>query len=399
MSIIVLKKVPKIIAIFSFFLCLALLIFSVISSNFLPQTLFTQSAEDISLSAPFPVVAKQKKGAATLNLFGLIPISTANVAVSSPPQLIVGGSPFGIKLLAKGVMVVGISKVQTKNGSCCPAEEAGLCLGDVITAVNNTPISTNASLQSIVSKTKGESVTLLVEHKGSGKTVTLTPALSEEGVYRIGLWVRDSTAGLGTLTFCDPSTGVYGGLGHGVCDTDTGELVPMSSGEIVYATVKGTRKGVAGTPGELKGTLISNAPLGNLTVNCPWGVFGTLTKPLEGESLPLGYKQEVEEGEAVIYSSANGTPKSYSCKIEKINLSDKTTQNMVIKITDPNLIAQTGGIVQGMSGSPVVQKGKLVGAVTHVFVNDPTRGYAVFAETMWQTAKEITENKELKKAS
>ncbi len=399
MSVIVLKKIPKIIAILSFFLCLALLICSVISVNFLPQTLFTQSGEDITFSVPFPVVAKQNQGQASLNLFGCIPISTANVEFSNPPKLVVGGTPFGIKLLAKGVMVVGISKVQTKKGACCPADEAGLHLGDIITAINNTPVATNASLQTLVAKTKGKTVTLTVEHNGKTKTITLTPALSEEGVYRIGLWVRDSTAGLGTLTFCEPQTGVYGGLGHGVCDTDTGELVPMSSGEIVYANVTGTRKGVAGTPGELKGSLISNAPLGSLKVNCQWGVFGTLAKPLEGETVPLGYKQEVEEGDALLYSSINGTLKGYTCKIEKINISEKTTQNMVIKITDPNLIAQTGGIVQGMSGSPLVQKGKLVGAVTHVFVNDPTRGYAVFAETMWQTAKQLPAENSLKKAS
>ncbi len=399
MSVIVLKKIPKLLAILSFFLCLALLICSVISSNFLPQTLFTHSGEDITLRAPFPVVAKQQQGEATLNLFGCIPISTANVQCSNPPELVVGGSPFGIKLLAKGVMVVGISKVQTQNGSCCPADEAGLHLGDIITAVNNTPVSTNSALHTLVTKTKGGSVTLTVEHNGKAKTVELTPALSEEGVYRIGLWVRDSTAGLGTLTFCEPQTGIYGGLGHGVCDADTGELVPMSSGEIVYANVNGTRKGVAGTPGELKGTLISNAPLGTLRVNCHHGVFGILETPLQGETLPLGYKQEVDEGEALLYSSVNGNQKAYSCKIEKVNVSDRTTQNMVIKITDPSLISQTGGIVQGMSGSPIVQKGKLVGAVTHVFVNDPTRGYAVFAETMWQTAKQLAENNELKKAS
>lgn len=399
MSVIVLKKIPKIIAVCSFFLCLALLFCSVASASFLPQTLFAQSAENISLSTPIPIVAKQEKGGATLNLFGCIPISTANVEVTNPPQLVVGGTPFGIKLLAKGVMVVGISKVETQNGSCCPAEDAGICLGDVITAVNNTPVSTNASLQSLVSKTEGTTVTLSVEHSGKTKTLSLTPALSKDGVYRIGLWVRDSTAGLGTLTFYDPETGAYGGLGHGVCDTDTGELVPMSSGEIVCANLNGTRKGVAGTPGELKGTLVSNASLGTLTVNCSWGVFGTLSAPLKGETVPLGYKQEAEEGEATLLSAASGTVKEYSCTIQKINLSDKTTQNMVIKITDPDLIALTGGIVQGMSGSPLVQNGKLIGAVTHVFVNDPTRGYAVFAETMWQTAKECGQNNSLPKAS
>ena len=399
MSVIVLKKIPKIIAMLSFFLCLALLICSVITANALPKTLYTSGGQSISLASPLPTVAKMEQGKATLNLFGCIPISTANVEIENPPALVIGGTPFGIKLLAKGVMVVGISKVQTQNGSCCPADEAGLHLGDIITAVNNTPVSTNSALHTLVTKTKGGSVTLTVEHNGTAKTVEITPALSEEEVYRIGLWVRDSTAGLGTLTFCEPQTGIYGGLGHGVCDADTGELVPMSSGEIVYANVNGTRKGVAGTPGELKGTLISNAPLGTLRVNCHHGVFGVLETPLQGESLPLGYKQEVEEGEALIYSSVNGTPTAYSCKIEKVNVSEKTTQNMVIKITDPNLITQTGGIVQGMSGSPIVQKGKLVGAVTHVFVNDPTHGYGVFAETMWQTAKQLAENNELKKAS
>ncbi len=397
MSVIVLKKIPKILSIIAFFLCCSLLICSVISARTLPQTLYTDSGDPIALATPLPVVAKQQKGQASLNLFGCIPISTANVQTQTPPQLVLGGTPFGIQLLAKGVMVVGIGKVESKEGSCCPGNQAGLHLGDVITAVNHTPVSTNSALQTLIAKSSGKSLTLTVEHNQKTKILTLTPVLSQDGMYRAGIWVRDSTAGLGTLTFSHPQTGVYAGLGHGVCDSDTGELIPLSTGQIVAALVGGTRKGKAGSPGELKGSLVSGAPLGSLTLNCHHGVFGTLSTPLTGETLPLGYKQQVEEGEALIYCSADGSPKAYTCQIEKITLSQKTTQNMVIKITDPALLSLTGGIVQGMSGSPLVQKGKIVGAVTHVFVNDPSRGYAVFAETMWQTATQIATQQ--KKAS
>lgn len=390
MIIIVLKKIPKIITVIAFFLCCTLLIFSVISARTLPQTLYTQNGDPIALAAPLPVVAKPNKGQASLNLFGCIPISTANVQTQTPPQLVLGGTPFGIQLLAKGVMVVGIGKVESGKETCCPGKEAGLHLGDVILAVNSTPVSTNQALQSQISKSGGAPLTLTVEHSGKEKNLCLTPVLSEDGVYRAGIWVRDSTAGLGTLTFSHPQTGVYAGLGHGVCDTDTGELIPLSSGQIVAASVQGSRKGKAGAPGELKGSLISSLPLGSLTLNCHHGVFGTLSTPLSGQTLPLGYKQQVKEGEALVVCSADGTPKSYTCQIEKINLSQKTAQNMVIHITDPALIGLTGGIVQGMSGSPLVQDGKIIGAVTHVFVNDPTRGYGVFAETMWQTALQTT---------
>ncbi len=403
MSIIVLKKIPKILATLSFFLCIALLVMSAVSAGTVPQSFHLSSREDISFSSPFPMVATLKNSSnsspsATVKLFGCIPISTANVQLQSPPELVVGGNPFGVKILAKGVLVVGIAKVDTPKGTCCPGADAGLQLGDLILAVNNTPVSTNSQLQSFVAQGSGQPLTLSIQREGQGKTLTLHPVLSSEGIYRIGIWVRDSTAGLGTLTFYDPQTGMYAGLGHGVCDSDTGDLMPLSTGEIVQAHINGIRKGTAGNAGELKGTLISNASLGTIASNCECGVFGTMTTPLKGETFPLGYKQEVEEGDAFLYSAVSGTVTAYTCQVEKINVSDRTCQNMIVKITDPALLAQTGGIVQGMSGSPIVQQGKLIGAVTHVFVNDPTRGYAVFAETMWQTANALCETS-LPKAS
>ncbi len=399
MRTIVLKKIPKITATIAFFLCTALLFCSVITAGQLPRSLSTQTGDPIPFSAPFPTVAKTQGQEATFNLFGCIPISTVSVAWEAPPQLVVGGMPFGVKLLSKGVLVVGITKVETATGHCCPGKEAGLELGDLILSVNNTSVTTNSQLHSFVTQTQGNPLTLTVERQGTLKTLTLQPALSGEGVYRIGIWVRDSTAGLGTLTFYHPASGLYGGLGHGVCDTDTGELISLSKGEIVKATVNGIRKGTAGTPGELKGALISGSPLGTIGINCNCGVFGVLTAPVTGTSFPLGYKQEVTKGKAQVYSAVSGTLQPYECQIEKITLSDRTQQNMIVTITDRALLSQTGGIVQGMSGSPIVQNGKLVGAVTHVFVNDPTKGYAVFAETMWQTAKQLEETATLQKAS
>ena len=365
-----------------------LLIVSVISAGWVPQTLRYQSEQDLSLQTPLPMVATLNADHtnATVKLFGCIPISTTAVEMVSAPTLTLGGQPFGIKILSKGVLVVGIASVETPKGEVCPGKEGGLLVGDVILAVNDTPISTNQALSQMVTQTKGAPLTLSVERKGTAKTLTLQPVTSSEGIPRIGIWVRDSTAGLGTLTFYHPQSGVYGGLGHGVCDNDTGELMPLSTGEIVKAKLSGIEKGTAGKPGQLYGGLLSNASLGSITKNCSCGVYGTLTTPLSGESLPLGYKQEVQTGEALLYSSVSGSLVGYTCQIEKISLKESTTQNLIIRITDPDLLALTGGIVQGMSGSPLVQNGKLIGAVTHVFVNQPTRGYGVFAETMWETA-------------
>ena len=215
------------------------------------------------------------------------------------------------------------------------------------------------------------------------------------------MWIKDSCAGIGTMTFVTADGKIFAGLGHAICDADTGQIMPMNSGEIVPVELIGVTKGVRGAPGELKGYFSSTEPQGTLLSNSEAGVYGLLNCPAPaGEPVAVAMKQEVTRGEAQVLTTVNGgEPEYYTIQIERINYDEQSVaQNMVVHITDPRLLEQTGGIVQGMSGSPIVQNGKLIGAITHVFVNDPTRGYAIFAENMVETSQSVIE-KSLKQAS
>ena len=208
------------------------------------------------------------------------------------------------------------------------------------------------------------------------------------------MWVRDSSAGIGTLTYLDPESGIFAGLGHGVCDVDTGTLMPLYSGEAVNVAITGVTKGESGSPGELRGTFSQEAPIGTLVKNEATGIYGQMDGIPDilsqgGEPVAVAMRQEVHTGKAMIRTTISGdTPVEYEISIERVSLSEQNpTRNMVIRITDPRLLSATGGIVQGMSGSPILQNGKLVGAVTHVLVNDPTRGYGILIENMLETAQ------------
>ena len=203
------------------------------------------------------------------------------------------------------------------------------------------------------------------------------------------MWVRDSSAGVGTLTFVDAQAGVFAGLGHPISDSDTGERVALRSGEIVACQIVGCTGGTAGSPGELKGKFLSDHALGRICINGENGVYGTVSTAIAGQQTELAFAQEVLPGAAEILTTTSGeTPRSYRVYIEKVNDADPH-RNMVLRVTDPALLVQTGGIVQGMSGSPILQNGRLVGAVTHVLVNDPTRGYGIFAQTMLKQARAV----------
>lgn len=305
---------------------------------------------------------------------GEMRIKSVELNTEERRMLIPGGSPFGIKLRTDGVMVISV------NGGS-PAAKAGIRAGDVISSVNGIAVSTNAEISEAV-QTVPEESTIILTRKNGEMCVKLKPEISDERLI-IGAWVRDSSAGIGTMTFCDPETGRFGGLGHPVSDVTTGELMPLSSGEVTKAEIYGAVKGTGGEAGELCGDLCSGS-FGSLTANTPVGVFGELSEIPDQAAIPMAFRQEVKCGPAVILSTINGQePQEYSIEIEKINLCALSgTKSMVIRITDPRLLEQTGGIVRGMSGSPIIQDGMLAGAVTHVFLNDPTRGYAVFAESM-----------------
>ncbi len=377
---------------------------TLVLSYFVPNSFYVDSNENLSFSSyndfitvepDFPVTKEvfnpeNNRYNATAKLLGLFPIKEVSVTVTDEKIVTVCGSPFGVKLFTDGVLIVGFSKIDTENGSCCPAVDAGLLEGDLLKSIDGTAVFTNEDVAELIEESGGESLSMTVNRDGESVTVFVEPKLlSDKSGYKAGFWVRDSSAGIGTLTFYDPETMVFAGLGHAVCDVYTGSVIPFSSGEIVPAAITSVKKGLSGAPGELGGSFISTEELGTLKINSETGLYGSLEQKIKGISFPLAHKQDVVTGEAYILSTLNGTvPKEYSVQIESIMLSDNAmTKNMIIRVTDKELLEVSGGIVQGMSGSPIIQNGKLIGAVTHVFIGDPTKGYAIFAENMLEVSK------------
>ena len=327
-----------------------------------------------------------------LTLGGLFPVKDVTVTVTEDTVVMVCGTPFGIKLYTKGVLVVGLSDVETAAGNTNPAAAAGVCVGDTILAVNGQTVNTGDEVSALISGSGGKKVTLRLERDGVAFDAAFTPVKTADG-YRAGLWVRDSAAGIGTLTFYDPVEGTFAGLGHAVCDVDTGERMSLSDGEIVPARIFGVTKGKAGSPGELKGCFDTGS-LGTLEKNSDNGLYGSLTAfPFGWQTMAVARYQQVTVGYAQILCTVDGTrPRLYEVEIERVRYGGvDSSRNLVIRVVDKELLAKTGGIVQGMSGSPILQGGKLVGAVTHVLVDDPTRGYGIFAENMLITAETVSE--------
>ncbi len=326
-----------------------------------------------------------------LSLFGIIPIKEANLTEMNRVSLIPCGTPFGIKILTEGVIVVGLNEIDTQNGNVNPAKDSGIQVGDLIHAINGKDVTSNQDIAALVSASGGEPLTIRYTRNGKENTALLQPAWSKsDQKYKAGLWVRDSSAGIGTITYCDASGRLFGGLGHPVCDVDTGMILPLAQGEIVGANISGAKKGKVGSPGELIGSFTTDQAIGTLNSNTESGVFGSLNQPLCNHSaLPIAFKQEIHTGKATIYTTIkNNQPEEYQVEIESVNPDDKTNyKNMIVRITDERLLQETGGIVQGMSGSPIMQDGKIIGAVTHVFVNDPTKGYGIFIENMLQASQ------------
>lgn len=337
-----------------------------------------------------------------LKAFGIIPFSTVNVEVVDELHVSVLGTPFGMKLYTDGVLVIDITTVETVSGSISPGEDAGVKKGDYILSADGKQVLTNEELSAAVAASGGNRIKLVIKRGGTQKTVYVTPALSKEtNSYRIGLWVRDSSAGIGTLTFYSPATGIICGLGHGVCDEDTGDLLELKNGEIVSAEIVSVEKGSSGSPGQLKGRF-TYSTIGKIDCNSEKGVYSVLKGKLGFSRLTeTALKQEVRDGDAQILCTVDGRePQLYSCRIKKRSSAYlSATQNMTVTVTDPELLKLTGGIVQGMSGSPILQNGKLIGAVTHVLIDDPTTGYAIFAENMLKEAESTAGNAKVRKAS
>ena len=314
-----------------------------------------------------------------------IPVKNVGVEFTKEHKVVPCGQPFGVKIFTRGVVIVEISDVETPSGIENPAKSVGLKKGDIIIKVNGEKVSDNDKLIDLVQKNNDNELTFEVLRGNILFNVKIKPVKGEDNSYHLGIWIRDSSAGIGTLTFFDEKTNSFAGLGHGICDIDTGELLPLSHGDVVSASISGIVKGKKGIPGELKGYFIESDPIGKLVDNTQCGVFGILNKSIsDNESLSVAMKQQVKTGNAKIISTIEGIkPEFYDINIESINYNEyQPSKNMIIKITDGRLLEQTGGIIQGMSGSPIIQNGMLVGAVTHVFINDPQKGYAIFAENM-----------------
>lgn len=300
-----------------------------------------------------------------------------------------GGMPFGVKLYSDGVLIVGIGEVRCGNTVSSPAGDAGLLADDIILSVCGERVNDAAGVSALVEKSGGRTIEIAVRRGKSELYFSVTPAMSDDGSYKAGLIIRDGTAGIGTVTYIEPEIGSFAGLGHGICDSESGELVPLTRGAVVGAKISGVVKGESGAPGELQGYFCTGK-IGTVTDNTECGVYGVfcdIPTGLYTEPLPAAKASEIKEGEAeVLCTTGDDGIGRYTVRISDIDRSGRETKNFVVTVTDEELLSRTGGIVQGMSGSPIIQDGKLVGAVTHVLISDPTKGYGIFIENMLDAA-------------
>lgn len=295
-----------------------------------------------------------------------------------------GGEAFGIKMFTKGALIVKLEEFICKNEKVCPAIKSGLRVNDNIIVADNKEISSNDQFEKIIENSKGNKIKLKVIRNNKEICLDVTPKLCNDNKYKIGAWVRDSCAGIGTISYYDCDNMTYAALGHGICDVDTKELMPFESGKVVSAEINGISKSTSGNAGTLNGYL-TEKNIGDISLNTELGIYGKFNSiSSDKQKLEIAEKNELKTGSAVFYSTIDDSGvQEFEAQIISIgDTSDKTNKNFVIEITDKELLNKTGGIVQGMSGSPVVQDGKLVGVINHVFVNEPNKGYCVIVENM-----------------
>lgn len=301
----------------------------------------------------------------------LCPIVTAH-AETTRRSVILGGTPFGLTMYTGGVIVVNVDESYDS-----PALTAGVRSNDVITKANGKDVTSNEQLRQLIESSQGADIELSLMRGKSPISLSITPEQDDDGNYTAGMWVRDSTAGLGTVTYYDPTTRSFGALGHGICDRDTGMLLPLGRGRIMKAEISSVSKAQKGVAGGLNGYM-GDEVIGEMTLNNDYGVYGRYEADPPGDEIECALDSDIRTGEATVYTTTDGTGvHGYKVNIESIRLSDNSGQNMVLRVTDEELLDATGGIVQGMSGSPIVQDGRLIGAVTHVFINSPEKGYGI----------------------
>lgn len=401
------RKCIRVFSVICFFVVSAIMMFLMIGYARIPDVMTVTEYDEISTSKKYVCVnlangqtEKLKDEYETsVKLFNIFPIKNAKVTVTQRKYVVPGGDVFGIRLYTRGVMVIRIDEVTTPSGNKSPGKTAGLREGDMIISVDGVQVNRNKELSAIIAGSNGKSLRMQIERNGENKEIMFTPVLADDSMYKGGLWIRDSTAGIGTITWYDRENGLFAGLGHAVCDVDTGEIMPLAGGDVVKATVSGCYKGKKGSAGELCG-IFSSGSIGELYLNGNTGIYGYLTDyDKNADALPVALRQEVKEGAARIICTVDEKgPAYYDIEITKVYSSSQRNQrNLTVKITDEKLLGITGGIVQGMSGSPIIQNGMLVGAITHVFLDDSTEGYGIFAENMIDTAQSF--KNEYKKVS
>ena len=407
------KKFLKKIVIF-IFLCIIYIYVLVIEA--IPEKITIFEGEDISLKTFFGITLHAEEDVLTVSantgqktihtvgnekvsvsLFDKLFIKSVDVSVLPKTTVIPVGNIAGVKLYTNGVLVVGMSEIEGEdNKTYKPYENTGIEEGDTIVKVNDNLVNSTDELIEKVNMSKGEKVEIEYIHEEETKECSITPVKTSEEEYKLGLWVRDSAAGVGTVTFYEPATQSFGALGHGITDIDTGDLLNIASGEFVTAKVLNIKKGEDGNPGKIQGTVEDQKTIGEITKNTEFGIYGKIEDLSSlnidtSKEMEVAMREEIQTGKATILCSLdNQTVKEYEIEITKIYRDNNyNNKSMEIKVTDEELIERTGGIIQGMSGSPIIQNGKFVGAVTHVLVNSSTEGYAIFGDLMLKQSKEV----------
>lgn len=328
-----------------------------------------------------------------LNLFNLFPVKDVTVNVIPKTTVVPLGKAIGMKLYTEGVLVVGMSEIEGQK----PYENSGIETGDKIIEINNIEISNTDELIQCVNNSNGSNIEIkYINDKNEEEVANILPAKTSNNEYKLGLWVRDAAAGVGTITFYEPSTGEFGALGHGINDVDTYELIDIANGELVNTNIIDIVKGEKGSPGEIRGIIEGERTIGSISKNTSFGVYGNVLDTTKlninkNNELEVANRSEIKTGKAEIMCELeNGKVQNYEIEIQKIFLENNSdNKSMLIKVTDEELIEKTGGIIQGMSGAPIIQNGKFIGAVTHVLVNDPQMGYAVFGDLMIKQMREV----------
>ena len=379
-------------------------------SSQIPDTMWTYIGKEEELFSGLPAKAEKKDSVEALNLtgdsgettlksqakgnysvdirlFGLFHLKTVEVKVMDPMHLAPSGEPIGIYVETNGLLVLATTSVEGKDGLVYEPAANIIQKGDYILKMNGKPVKTIKEFNATVQRNKGEKIRIRIRRNGRETDVALKPVQVRDGSCKLGIWVREDTQGIGTMTYVTKNGG-FGALGHGITDADTGTLMNLGGGELFNTEILDITQGKRGTPGELEGyiNMVADNCIGLIKKNTNLGIFGQLSEDYRDwkklDFMPVGLKQDVKKSKAWIISDVEGNRKRYEIEIEEININSKDNKGMVIRVTDSNLLKITGGIVQGMSGSPVIQDGKIIGAVTHVLVDDPTRGYAAFIENM-----------------